>query len=136
MTTSGFDLEWLPGRYAIGRFPPSSALVSIPRGPFVSITRTGDELSLVCPEAEMPRGGRVEGPCALFRLAGSIDLDLTGLLLTLAAPLAAARIPIFAVSTFDTDYILVREPERARARAALVAAGHRFVGSDSDGERG
>jgi hypothetical protein len=126
-TRTGLDLEWVVGRFAIGRFPASSALVSLPRGPFVSITRTADELSLVCPQEEMPRGGRTEGPYALFRLAGEIDLDMTGVIAALCGPLAAARTPVFAVSTFDTDYVLVRESDRQRAQAALVAAGFRFV---------
>ena len=132
MTTHGFDLVWLPGRYSIGRFPPSSALISVPSGPFVSITRTADELSLVCPETEMPRGGRSEGPYALFRLVGSIDLDLSGVIASLTAPLAAARIPVFTVSTFDTDYVLVRESDRRRAQAALGGAGFRFGGASAE----
>ncbi|HEX9801136.1 MAG TPA: ACT domain-containing protein [Thermoanaerobaculia bacterium] len=127
MNGSGFELVWLSGRYRIGRFPPSSALVSVPSGPFVSITRTADELSLVCPEEEMPRGGRSEGPYALFRVAGRMDLGLTGVIAALTAPLAAAAIPVFTVATFDTDYVLVRESDRERAQAALEKAGHRFA---------
>ena len=127
MTANGFELAWIPGHFAIGRFPASSALVSVPSGPFVSITRTADELSLVCPIEEMPRAGRSEGPYALFRVAGSMDLGLTGVIAALTAPLAAAAIPVFTVATFDTDYVLVLESDRERAQAALEKAGHRFA---------
>jgi uncharacterized protein len=127
MTTTGLDLAWVPGRYAIGRFPPSSALVSLPSGPFVSITRTAEELSLVCPESEMPRGGRSEGAFALFRVAGSMDLGITGVIAALTAPLAAAGVPVFTIATYETDYVLVREADRERAEAALEGAGHRFA---------
>ena len=93
----------------------------------MSITRTVDELSVVCLAEEAPAGSRAEGPYALMRVAGSMALGLTGVLASIAAPLAAAQISIFAVATFDTDYLLVRMADRERAAAALVAAGHRFV---------
>lgn len=128
MTTQSHpNLTWLPGRYSIGRFPAGSALVSVPSGPFVSITHSADELSLVCLVEEMPRGGRSEGPYALFRVVGSMELGLTGVIAALTAPLAAAGILVFTVATFDTDYVLVREGDRERAAEVLQAAGYRFV---------
>lgn len=129
---SALRLLWLPGRYSIGRLPPDSAPQPSPRGPFVSFTRTGDELSLVCLEAEMPAAARSEGAFALFRVAGSMELGLTGVIASLTAPLAAAGIPVFTVATFDTDYVLVRESDRVRTEEALAAAGYRFVGGDGD----
>jgi len=93
---------------------------------FLSISRSADELSVVCAEGYAPIDARSEGPYAILRVAGAMELDLVGVLASLAAPLASAGIAIFALSTFDTDYLLVRESERTRVQATLVAAGHRF----------
>ena len=98
------------------------------RGEFCSITRTADELSVVCPEASVPAGVRsVEGWRAL-RVAGTIDFAVVGLLASLSGPLAGAKIGLFAVSTFDTDYLLVKEPDLNRAVEALRGAGHAVDG--------
>jgi hypothetical protein len=126
-TRKTLELLWVEGEYAVCRLDPHARLSSMPRGPFMSITRTVDELSVVCLAEEAPEGSRVEGPYALMRVAGSMILGLTGVLASIAAPLAAAQISIFAVATFDTDYLLVRVADRERAAAALVAAGHRFA---------
>lgn len=125
--TPEVELIWIPGRFAIGKLPADAALLSVPGGPFFSVTRTADELSLVCAEDEMPARARREGPYALFRVVGSMDLGLVGVLAAIARPLAAYGVSVFSVATFDTDYVLVRESDRERARAALEAAGHRFV---------
>lgn len=122
-------LTLLPGTFAICRLAadvviPAWATSSAEAG-FASITRTADELSVVCAQSDVPadvtaeRGWRclkVEGP---FDLAGAI-----GVLAALAAPLADAGIGIFTVSTYDTDYLLVAETNLDRAAAALTAAGH------------
>ncbi len=94
------------------------------RGDFSSITRTDDELSIVCPESAVPVGVRAERGWRALRVAGVLDFSLVGVLASLAVPLAGAGINLFAVSTFDTDYLLVREPDLARAVAALRGAGH------------
>jgi hypothetical protein len=125
-TTRRLELHWIEGEYAVCRLDPHARLSAMPRGPFMSITRTVDELSVVCLAEEAPEGSRVEGPYALMRVAGSMVLGVTGVLASLAAPLAAAQISIFAVATFDTDYLLVRTADRTLAEATLVAAGHRF----------
>ena len=67
------------------------------------------------------------GPFALLRVRGSMELSLTGVLAGIVAPLAESEIPVFAVATYDTDYLLVREDDAADAEVALVAAGYRFV---------
>jgi hypothetical protein len=119
-------LAWVPGDYAICRLPARSRLGSLPGGEFLAFTRTGEELSIVCVAGETPEGAEVEGPYALFRVAGRLPLGLTGVLASLVDPLRDAAIPVFALSTFDTDYVLVRRADRDRAEAALAAAGHRF----------
>lgn len=88
---------------------------------FFSVTRTADELSVVCLAGSEPPDARVQSGWSCFRVAGSLDFALTGILSSIAVPLAAAGVSIFALSTFDTDYVLVREMEKARE--ALRSAG-------------
>jgi hypothetical protein len=88
-------------------------------GILVSLTRTPDELSLVCPQAAVPAEARAERGFRAFKVAGPLDFSLTGVLSGLLAPLADAGVSVFALSTFDTDYLLVRERQLAAARLAL-----------------
>lgn len=134
-TTDGHDLDWLEGEYAICRLDPHSRLTSMPGGPFFSMTRTVEELSIVCLVGDAPEGCRNEGPFALLRIVGELPLELTGILASILNPLAAAAVPIFGLSTFDTDYVLVRRSDRERAGAALVAAGHRFAASGAGADQ-
>lgn len=93
-------------------------------GEFLSITRTLDELSIVCASDAVPEGVQMEGPWRAFKVRGPIVMTLIGVVASLANPLADAGIPIFAISTFDTDYVLVHEPDFDAAVAALSDAGH------------
>jgi hypothetical protein len=94
---------------------------------FHSITRTAQELSIVCSESTVPKEVRSEAGFRALRVAGPLDFQLVGILLSLAQPLAEAGVSIFTLSTFDTDYVFVREEHLERARAALAAAGHDVV---------
>ncbi|HEY0836909.1 MAG TPA: ACT domain-containing protein [Azospirillum sp.] len=87
--------------------------------PLVSVTRTAEELSVVCPEHRVPEGVRAERGWRAFKVDGPLDFALTGILAGLAAPLADAGVSIFALSTFDTDYLLVRAPDVERAVTTL-----------------
>ncbi len=126
---SGYTLHLLPGRYAVYRFPPDAALPGWADGELVSITRTPDELSVVCAEHDSNPGAaagmRVEAGWRVLRVAGPLDFSLTGVLSALSTPLAQAGIPIFAISTYDTDIIMVKEPTLEAAVRALRAAGNR-----------
>jgi uncharacterized protein len=103
-------------------------------GPFFSVTRTRDELSVVCPEDVVPESiSRARGWRAL-KLEGPFDLSIVGILASVASPLAEAGASIFAVSTFDTDYVLVKEEQLDLAVDTLRASGHR-VGDHSAGGR-
>jgi uncharacterized protein len=93
-------------------------------GDFVSITRTSDELSIVCDMDVVPRGVPMEGPWRAFKVQGPLVMTLIGVVAALANPLADAGISIFAISTYDTDYVLVHEPDLEAAIEALVGAGH------------
>jgi len=120
-------LSVLPDRLAICRLPADSPVPAPPaEGGLWSVTRTRDELSLVLPLAEAPKEGRIEPGWRALQVAGPLDFSLTGILAALAAPLAEAGISLFAISTFDTDYVLVREVDLERAQAVLRAAGHRM----------
>jgi uncharacterized protein len=88
------------------------------------MTRTDHELSVVCASREVPPGLHHDAPWRAFVVEGPLDLSETGVLSSLSEPLADAGIPLFAVSTYDTDYLLVREGDVVRAEAALRAAGH------------
>ena len=115
--------------YAIVRLEPDAEVPVWARtGHFWSITRSDSELSLVCPQDDVPTDASAErGWCAL-EVAGPLDFSLTGVVSSLVVPLAEEEIPIFLISTFETDYLLVREPDLHRAVEALTAAGHTVDG--------
>jgi len=92
-----------------------------------SVTRTADELSVVCPERLVPDDVRCEKGWRVFKLEGPFEFSEVGVLSAVAAPLAEAGIGIFAVSTFDTDYVLVKEERLDLAASALRARGHRVL---------
>lgn len=121
------DLSILPETFAISRLPASaSAPAWADTGAFRSVTRTLDELSIVCEDRAVPEGVAASRGWRVIRVAGTLDFSSTGILSSLAAPLAEARISIFALSTHDTDYVLVRDEALGRAVDALTAAGHCF----------
>ena len=98
---------------------------------FYCATRTSDELSIVCPENRIDQSSgdvTVEGGWIAIKLEGPFPFSMTGVLSSFLQPLAEAQIPIFAISTFDTDYVLVKEENLPRALAALRAAGHEALG--------
>jgi len=121
------ELSLLAGRYAICRLNRDAPIPDWARpDDFLSITRTADELSIVCSEAGIPEGVKCDRGWRCLKVAGPLDLSLTGVLASLANPLAEARINVFAVSTFDTDYLLVKEENLSRAIEVLNRFGHRI----------
>jgi len=115
----------LGGSYAVCKLPPGAPLPAwVLRRPLASVTRTADELSVVCPLDDVPDGTKFVGPWSGIKLEGPFSFDQVGVLVSALGPLALAGIPIFAVSTFDTDYVLVRASHLAQAIAALKDAGH------------
>ena len=115
----------VPGQFSVCRLPPEAP---IPQwalgGPFVSVTRTAEELSIVCPTANVPDGVQAVGPWVCFELKGPFPLTQTGVLASFIQPLAAAGVAVFCIATFDTDYVLVGEEFAGAAMEALHAAGH------------
>jgi hypothetical protein len=122
--TAALRLTLLAERFAVARLAADAALPAAPAAAALwSVTRTHDELSLVCEDAHVPAGARVERGWRAFALQGPIPFETTGVIAGLTAPLAAAAIPVFVLSTFDTDYLLVRETYVERVREVLVRAG-------------
>jgi hypothetical protein len=123
---AGHSLELLPEAFAVCRLEATAPVPEWAVGAsFCSITRTAAELSIVCEERLVPEAVRHDRGWRCLRLVGPFDLDLTGVLVSVLRPLADAGVSIFAVSTFDTDYVLVRSARVEQAKAALRAAGHR-----------
>ena len=100
-------------------------------GDFLSVTRTPDEVSVVSLVDDVPEDAEVEAGWSCLKVAGPLAFELTGVLASLSGVLANAAIPIFVVSTFDTDYLLVRTQDLARAREALEADGHQVTAEGS-----
>ena len=120
-------LELLAYKLAITRLEPSAevpAWASEQNGGFLTITRTPDELSIVCADDLVPESCQSERAYQAIRVAGTLDFSATGILNALSEPLAKARIPIFVISTFDTDYILVKQYDVTQACDVLQQAGH------------
>jgi uncharacterized protein len=123
------DLQVLPDDYAICRLPAGTPLPSglDPGQGVVSVTWTPDEVSVICPSGQAPADATAETPWRCLRVAGLVELTLTGILASLTGPLAQARVNLFAFSTYDTDYLLVPAVRLAEAVAALTGAGHRVT---------
>src|SRR5512134_1271532 len=120
-------LTLLPGRLAICRLHPEAALPAWAEGgAFCSVTRTKDELSVVSEEAAVPEGITANRGWRMLKLHGPVPFEETGILAALAAPLASSGLSIFAISTFDTDYLLVKDDALEAALRALRGAGHKI----------
>jgi uncharacterized protein len=121
------DLTVLPGSFAMVRLAADTPLPRwVAQGSFFSVTRTSDELSVVCAEDQVPRGVAAETGWRVLKVKGPFVLSETGVLAALAAPLAEAKVSLFAISTVDTDYLLVSEKQLHAAIAALKGAAHRI----------
>lgn len=121
-------LQELAGDYAICRLNATAAIPAWADGDgFVSISRTLDELSVVCLSDRVPDEIRADAQWICFKLQGPFPFDATGIALSVIEPLSRAEIGIFLVSTFDTDYLLVKRDNADRARALLADAGHRLL---------
>ncbi|MBC7806525.1 MAG: ACT domain-containing protein, partial [Akkermansiaceae bacterium] len=116
-----------PERVAICQMPPQTPPEWVWRGAFCSVTRTVTELSIVAEEAHVPPEAKCDRGWRVLSVEGTLDLNMTGVLASLAEPLAGAGINIFSISTYDTDHILVQEPKLADAIAALRMAGHHVL---------
>ena len=117
-------LSVLPEPLAICRLEREAGVPDWATGGFVSITRTRDELSIVCDERAVPSGVKADRGWRALKIEGPLDLALTGVLASIAVPLAEVKINLFAISTFDTDYVLVKADRVTEAIGVLRRAGH------------
>lgn len=123
--TPKLTLTVVPGRLAVCRLDPQATIPEgVLGGAFFSLTRTPEELSIVCREADAPPHARCERGWACLKVEGPLDFSLTGVLASLAQPLAEARLSLFAMSTYDTDYLLVKQHDLEKAVAVLTQSGH------------
>jgi hypothetical protein len=131
--TRRLELSLLPERFAISRLAADAPIPEwATQGAFFSVTRTGDELSLVTEFSRVPPGVQSQPGWRVLKVHGPFVLSEIGVLASLAAPLAEARISLFAVSTFETDYLLVASETLSAAVAALERTGHRIHRSKAE----
>ena len=127
-----FNLTVLPDALAVVRLAAGANLPTwSAQGAFFSVTRTSDELSIVCSARQVPAGVAAQTGWRALKVAGPFALSEVGVLAALAEPLAKANVSIFVISTFDTDYLLVAETQLAAAIAALREAGHQIQESSA-----
>ena|SRR5579863_5792401 len=114
-----------PDRYAICRLEAGAPLPAwAGGGDFLSVTRTAQELSVVCADSMVPESAHAQRDQRLLQIEGTLAFVLVGILASIAEPLAKAEIGVFAVSTYDTDYLLISDKELSRAAEVLEASGH------------
>jgi hypothetical protein len=127
---AGLHLDILPHHLAVCRLPADHPVPGwIDRLPFWSLTRTADEISLVLPEEAASPQWRQETGWRALKVRGPLEFGLIGVLAQLTVALAAGGVSVFVLSTFDTDYVLVRESDLGSATRALTAAGCTVAGA-------
>lgn len=119
-----FQLQLLPDTYAVCRLPADAQAPDWANDGFVSITRTAEELSVVCREGDVPCDVQAERGWRCFHLLGPIAFTETGVIARLTAPLADAGIGVFVISTYDTDYVLVKSDDVDAVARLWRDAGH------------
>ncbi|MEE2710406.1 MAG: ACT domain-containing protein [Gemmatimonadota bacterium] len=125
---SKLALTIMTDRLEVCRLEPDAPLPNNLTGlPFWSLTRTAEELSIVVPEGSAPTGCPTESGWRALKVEGPLDFSLTGILASLSGALANVGIGLFAISTYDTDYILVKEDKLRASCEALRGAGHHFT---------
>ena len=125
----GLTLETVAGEFAVSHLAPHAPVPDwAGTGAFSSVTRTTDELSIICPAAAVPAGVRCEAGWRLIRFAGPFDFTAVGILASVTEPLARAGLSLIAIGTFNTDYILLKAERLGEAVRALEAAGHSVSG--------
>jgi hypothetical protein len=130
--TPPLTLLGVGGRFAVCKRPPDSAIPAwATAGDMFSVTRTVEELSVVCRQELVPAGTQAEVGWRCLRVAGAMPFTLVGVLASLTGPVAGVGVSVFAVSTFDTDYLFVKEAEFPAGVAALRGAGHLVERADA-----
>lgn len=122
------SLKILNGIYGVCRLDRSSTEYNFgEESEFYSFSKSEDEISIVCREDLIPQGIKYEGGWSVIKVEGPLDFSLVGILASISTALASRNISIFAISTFDTDYILVKKLELENAVFALIERGYDVV---------
>ena len=129
MPNPTFEFRVHDERLAIARLAPHDDIPAWARGGFVAITRTSAELSIVCAQEHVPSHVKHDRDKIALGIVGVIPMTTVGLLAALCKTLAEKHVPVFVISTYDTDWLLVSADRFDTARSALVAAGHRVTGA-------
>ena len=130
-TMRKLKLHMLGEMFTINKLPQFAEIPSIlSQGEMCFIFRTDDELSIICPDYMAPNNVQQELGWRCFKVDGEMKLQEVGVLAAIAQPLAEAEVPMFAVSTFNTDYVFVMEENLVDAVHALQKAGHEFLHKD------
>jgi uncharacterized protein len=128
MTARVLRFSRLPGKFAVCRLGADAPLPAWAlKSHFISVTRTENELSVVCAHDSVPEEHRPKTPWVCFKLEGPFSFSEVGILASFIGPLANKGVPIFAISTFDTDYVLVGEEDAGTAMQAVRDAGHKLL---------
>ncbi len=131
MNSRKHTLKILPDRMAICRFDPMDLIPDwIDESDFYSITRTEDELSIVCTEAIVAPGITIETGWRCFKVEGPLDFSEISIIFSLTEPLAKIGVSVFVLSTFDTDYFMIKEKDLTKAIDVLRAEGHQVKTED------
>jgi hypothetical protein len=125
VNASKINITALPGRFAVCRLATEDAVPDWARAAFVSVTRTAEELSVICDEEGVPDGVRAERGWVCFKVLGPIPFETIGVAAAISTALAEAGISVLLVATFDTDYVLVKDEVSARAIEVLQHDSHR-----------
>lgn len=126
-STRQMGLRLLSGSFAVARLAPDADEPSWIAGEVTCVARTPTELSVLCADDVVPESVRSTGPWRCLEVEGPLDFAEIGILSALTAALADAGVSVFAFSTFDTDYLLVRSERLGAALEALERAGHRVA---------
>lgn len=128
MAERALTMELMKGLYGVCRLNSDEVLPEWAlQGSFYSITKTSDELSVVCPQDNIPKNIICEKDWRILRIIGPLDFSLIGILSSISTILAKKGISIFAVSTYDTDYILVKDKDTGSAIEALSAEKYEII---------
>lgn len=127
MEEGRMKLEWLASEFSVGKWQ-ADAEIAMSSNPFWFLSRTDKELSLFCPTDEMVENAdEYEHGWIGFRVAGELEFSLVGVLSQIANALAYGKISIFAISTFDTDYVFMKKEKKQEAQGLLELLGWNFI---------
>ena len=127
----------IPGTWTVVQLAPDAPIPAwaTSTADFFSISRTTEDLSIICPVEAVPNVTGSELRWSLFKIEGPFSFAAVGVLASFGTPLANAGISLLAISTYDTDYLLVRSADEAAARQTLILAGHEFVATVASRDR-